>query len=98
MSLPVVLRPEAVQDLEEARAWYDGRLPGLGATFATRAGKSLDAIGLMPEMYGLVWQDVRAAPIRRHPHIIYYRVLGDRVEVFALLHGRKDPAEWQARV
>lgn len=97
MSLPVVLRPEAVQDLEDIKAWYNGRLPGLGDTFARRAAKVLDTIGQLPELYGFVWQDVRAATIKRHPHVVYYRVHADRVEVFAVLHGRQDAAAWQAR-
>jgi hypothetical protein len=65
VSLPVVLRPEAAQDLQEARAWYDGRQAGFGDTFARRAAATLDAIGGMPELYGLVWQDVRATTVRR---------------------------------
>jgi toxin ParE1/3/4 len=97
MSLPVILRPEAMQDLQDARDWHELLRAGLGTTFATRAAATLDGIGQFPELYGLVWQDVRAAPIRRHPYVIYYRVLTDRVEVFAVLHARRDPAEWQSR-
>ncbi len=97
MSLPIVLRPEATQDLQDARDWYEQRLAGLGTKFATRAAAALDGIGRFPELCGVVWQDVRAAPIRRHPYIIYYRVLTDRVEVFAVLHARRDASEWQGR-
>ncbi len=84
VSTPVILRPEATQDLQDARDWYEGQRIGLGDTFATRAADALDRLGSVPELYGVVWQDVRAAPIRRHPYIVYYRVLPDRVEV----HGR----------
>lgn len=64
---------------------------------ATQAAAALDGISQFPELYALLWQDVRAAPIRRHPYVIYYRVLADRVEVFAVLHARRDPSEWQSR-
>src|SRR5262245_23099431 len=67
MSLPVILRPEAIEDLQNARKWYERQRAGLGSKFATRAASVLDGIGRFPELYGLVWQDVRAAPIRRHP-------------------------------
>ena len=97
MSLPLVLRPEATQDLQDARDWYEQQRAGLGVIFAGRAATALDKIGQFPELYGLVWQDVRAAPIRRHPYIIYYRVLADRVEVFAILHARREASEWQNR-
>jgi plasmid stabilization system protein ParE len=97
MSLPVILRPEATQDLQDARAWYEQQRPGLGTTFAARAAAALDTIAQFPELFGLVWHDVRAAPIRRHPYVIYYRVLADRVEVIAVLHARRDPSAWQSR-
>jgi toxin ParE1/3/4 len=97
VSLPVILRPEATQDLQDARDWYEQQSTGLGAVFATRAATALDAVGQSPELYGVVWQDVRAAPIRRHPYIVYYRMLADRVEVLAVLHARRDPAAWQSR-
>lgn len=82
MSLPLVLRPEATQDLQTARDWYEQRQAGLGAKFATHAATALDGVERFPELSAVVWQDVRAAPIRRYPYIIYYRVLTDRIEVF----------------
>ena len=97
MNTPVILRPEATQDLQDARNWYEGQRIGLGNTFAARAADTLDRLGSLPELYGVVWQDVRAAPIRRHPYIIYYRVHPDLVEVLAVLHARRDPSEWLSR-
>jgi plasmid stabilization system protein ParE len=97
MSLPLVLRPEATLDLQTARDWYEQRQAGLGAKFATRATAALDAIERFPELNAVVWQDVRVAAIRRYPYVIYYRVLTDRIEVFAILHARRDPSEWQSR-
>lgn len=97
MSTPVVLRPEATRDLQDAREWYEDQQPGLGTVFASRAADAVDLLAQFPELYGVVWQDVRAAPIHRHPYIIYYRVLADRVEVFAVLHAHRDESEWQSR-
>jgi toxin ParE1/3/4 len=97
VSLPLDLRPEATQDLQDARDWYVRQRAGLGTVFATRAASVLDAIEKSPELYGLIWQDVRAAPIRRHLYVIYYRVLSDRIEVLAVLHARRDQSAWQSR-
>ena len=98
MSLPVTFRPEATRDLREARAWYKSRRAGLGMIFAVRAASALDAIGRFPNLYGVVRKNVRAAPIRRHLYIIYYRVLRDRVEVIAVFHGRRDPSALKDRL
>ncbi len=67
MSTPVILRPEATQDLQDARNWYDGQQAGLGDTFAARAADTLDRLGQLPQLYAAVWQYVRAAPISRYP-------------------------------
>ena len=79
MSLPVVLRQEAEEDLRNARDWHESQQEGLGLVFATRALALLANLGESPNLYAPVWEDVRAAKIRRHPYVVYYRVLADRV-------------------
>ena len=59
---------------------------------------ALARIEAMPEMYGVVWQDVRAARLRRFRYLVYYVVLADRVEVLAVMHGARDAPSWQSRV
>ena len=97
MSLPVIIRPGADSDLESARDWYARQRVGLGEKFAQRVAASIDRIGQSPELYGEVTPGIRAAPVRRHAHIVYYRVFSDRVEVIAIFHGTRDPDGWQSR-
>jgi toxin ParE1/3/4 len=97
MSLPVVLRPEAARDAREARNHLDSEQPGLGEDFLGRLNESLARIGGMPELYGVVGRNVRAARLRRFTYIVYYRVHADRIEVLAVLHGRRDSSAWQSR-
>jgi plasmid stabilization system protein ParE len=97
MSLPVILRPEAEQDVEAARDWYEQQHAGLGQDFLDRVAEVLSRLGAMPELYPVVWQDVRSGRLRRFPFVVYYRVLADRVEVLAVLHGSRDPSVWQGR-
>jgi len=65
MSLPVVLRREASRDAAEARDHFDAQQVGLGQTFLARLNEALARISSLPEMYGIVWRDVRAARLRR---------------------------------
>lgn len=51
----------------------------------------------MPELYAPTFQSVRPAKLRRFPYVVYYRVLPDRIEVLAILHGSRDPRVWQGR-
>ncbi len=52
----------------------------------------------MPELYGAVWEDVRAARVKPFRYVVYYVVFDDRVEVIAVLHGARDPALWHERL
>jgi plasmid stabilization system protein ParE len=97
MSLPVVLRPEASQDAQEARDYLEAQQAGLGQAFLDRLNETLAGIAAMPEMYGIVWRQVRAARLRRFTYVVYYRIHPDRVEVLAVMHGGRQASAWRAR-
>ena len=97
MSLPVGLRPEASRDVEEARDHLETQRVGLGQAFLDRLRETLVRISAMPEMYGVVWRNVRAVRLRRFTYVVYYRVYVDRVEVLAVIHGSRDISVWQGR-
>ena len=97
MNLPVVLRPEASRDAEEARDYLESRQAGLGQAFLDRLNDVLGRIGALPELYGVVWRNVRAARLRQFTYVVYYRVHADRVEVLAVMHGRRGASAWQSR-
>jgi len=98
VSLPVVLRPEASRDAEEARDYLETQRAGLGQAFLNRLNEVLSGIGAMPELYAVVWQNVRSARLRQFTYVVYYRVHDDHVEVLAVMHGRRDASIWQSRV
>jgi len=98
MSLPVILRPEAEADIQAIRDDLEQSRVGLGQQFAARLREVLEHIEAMPELYGLVWQDVRAARLKRFRYVVYYLVFSDRVEVLAVMHGSRDASAWQSRV
>ena len=97
MNLPVVLRPEASGDAAEARDHLDAQQAGRGQIFLNRLKEALTRIAAMPQLYGVVWRNVRAARLRQFPHVAYYRVHDDRVEVLAVMHGSRDASAWQTR-
>jgi toxin ParE1/3/4 len=77
VSLPVILRPAAEADVDRIRADLDAVRLGLGDDFASRLREVLRRIEQMPMIYGEIWQDVRAARLRRFKYVVYYcRVLG----------------------
>jgi plasmid stabilization system protein ParE len=97
MSLPVGFRPEALDDVLLAREWYERQSPGLGDVFAAMVEQLLERIAATPELYAATFRGVRPAQLRRFPYVVYYRVLTDRIEVLAVLHGSRDPRAWKKR-
>lgn len=91
MSLPVILRSEAEADIRDGHSQ-------LGEPFAAQLDEVLEWIEAMPEMYGVVWQDLRAARLRRLRYVVYYVAFADRTEVLAVVHGSRDSSVWQSRV
>jgi toxin ParE1/3/4 len=97
LSLEIFVRPEAEVDLQSARDWYDQQRQGLGIEFITAVNETLNRIADMPGLFAVSLRDVRRAKLRRFPYLIYYRQLGDRVEVIGVLHGSRDPRTWRRR-
>jgi plasmid stabilization system protein ParE len=97
MSLPVILRPEAEADIRGTYDDLEHSHTGLGRRFTARVREVLERIESMPELYGVVWQDVRAARLKQFRYVVYYVVFADRVEVLAVLHGSRDGPAWKSR-
>ncbi|PYS24013.1 MAG: recombinase [Acidobacteria bacterium] len=98
MSLAIAFRPEAEPDVLAAHDWYEQQQSRLGSQFVDALSILLDRIKTMAGMYVLVFRDARRAKLRTFPYLIYYRVLTDRIEVLAVLHGSRDPRLWQERI
>ena len=98
MTKPVILTPEATADVREAHAALQATRAGLSDRFAAQLADVLARLEATPELYGVLWQDVRAARLRRLHYLVYYAVHADRVEVLAVLHASRDASTWQSRV
>lgn len=98
MSLPVVYLPEARDDIDAAYTAYEQRLAGLGEQFLEAVREQVARIQDNPALYGVLYQDVRAAPLRRFPYVVYYRAEPSRILVIAVQHGRRSSRSWQGRV
>jgi plasmid stabilization system protein ParE len=97
MSLPVAYLPEAQDDIDAAYQYYEQRLAGLGDRFLDELRQVVERVADHPALYGTVHQDIRAAPLRRFPYVVYYRPEPTRVLVIAVQHGRRSSSAWQGR-
>ena len=50
-----------------------------------------------PQVFRLVYGDVRRVLLRRFPYAIFYRYREPELLVVAVMHERRDPRRWQER-
>ncbi len=100
MNFHLVVRPEVDVDLLEAEAWYEGRQAGLGRVFlqAVRAAMAHLAEDALLYRIRNRRMKVRWVYPRRFPYRIIFRVIGDTVIIYAVLHAARRGRNWQERV
>ena len=94
---PVLLRPAAAGDVEDAFAWYERQRPGLGSDFRLELKAALDRVAEKPELYQVIHRNTRRALLRRFPYGVFYRVYPEAIVVVGVMHGRRDPRRWRSR-
>jgi plasmid stabilization system protein ParE len=94
----VVILPEAVDDLVEARAWYEDRSSGLGERFLSHVDDCIECIQENPELYERVYKDYRRAMVHRFPYVVFYEFTGDTIVVYSAFHTAQDAQKWRKRL
>jgi len=97
MSRKVAYLPEAEDDIDAAYQWYEQQRDGLGDRFLRALREAADDIQDNPNLYALFLHDIRAAPLRRFPYVVYYRDGPEGILVIAVQHGRRSNRAWQRR-
>jgi toxin ParE1/3/4 len=87
----VVFRPEAQEELLEAKAWYESRADGLGMDFARAFEFALLNAVRRPASFPVVEDDLRRVLLRRFPYALFYRAQVEEFLVVAVFHHRRDP-------
>jgi plasmid stabilization system protein ParE len=90
----VIIRPNAEADLSEARAWYESQRAGLGDELLDEVRRTVGLLANDPERRPFYHRDFRRLLTRRFPYKLFYRIEGDRVIVFRILHAKRKH-HWQ---
>ena len=90
MNWRVIIRPAAESDLRDARLWYETQRPGLGNELIAEIGRAMQLLAEQPECRPFYYNGFRRLMTHRFPYKIFYRIEGDRVIVFRILHAKRD--------
>lgn len=97
MSLQLVLRPEAQEEITEAAEWYERRAPGLAAEFLRALDVTIASVLRSPLQHPIVHGQKRRALLRRFPYVLIYVATDVEVVVLGCVHTRRNPRRWQRR-
>lgn len=96
--------PEAYEDLQAAKDWYDDQSPGLGAEFIAEFWHTVDQIDRSPMLPRIVELPDMDDTIRRWhfeaswPYSIVYLSDNDLLVFVAVTHDRRHPVHWTERL
>lgn len=100
MTYAVEVHAAALDELEEAAAWYEARRPGLGLAFVAEIEQVIAAVADHPLAFPQ-WKPedpARRALTRRFPYAVFFDLEHHRVVVMAIAHTSRRPGYWAERV
>jgi plasmid stabilization system protein ParE len=100
VSYRLVVRPEVDDDLIAIEEWYEQQEAGLGHEFLRAARETIEKLSANPLIHQLRSRrkQVRWAYQHRFPYRIIFRILGDTVVVYAVIHTARHDRSWTSRL
>jgi len=95
--------PEALEELEEAAAWYERARRGLGHRFVARVDDAVHRITEVPQSFPVMLRldstfVVRRVLLDRFPYGVIFLPLSSEARILAIAHLHRRPNYWKGRV
>ena len=89
--------PSAREELNEAAAFYEASVPGLGEAFLDDVERAIELVRERPRIGASVGRGFRKAILRRFPFSIVYVDRDEEIVIVAVAHQRRRPGYWRER-
>ena len=93
----VDFHPAALQEVEDAQAWYEERSLLAASAFLREFSIAVQRIQQTPHRYPVADAGTRRIFLDRFPFTIYYRVKLDALDIVAVAHQKRRPGYWSGR-
>jgi plasmid stabilization system protein ParE len=90
--------PVASGEIVETTAYYEGEVPGLGASFIAEVERIVEVLCDQPNIGQKVGGEFRRILLARFPYSLIYSIESERIWVLAVAHHRRRPGYWQERI
>lgn len=98
MPYELIIRADALADMDKAYDWYERRQPGLGERFLQQLDLCFNAVYTSPNSHVTVYGQFRRAVVQHFPYVVFYEVEADKVVVYSVFHTSQNPKKWQDRL
>jgi plasmid stabilization system protein ParE len=95
--IPYRYLPSAREELNEAAAFYEARVPGLGEVFLDDVDRAIETIRERPRIGAPAGRRFRKILLHRFPFSLIYAEPGEELLLVAVAHQRKRPGYWRGR-
>ena len=85
----------ARKDLIDSEEYYDQQYFGLGLEFLDEGHDVITRICESPEIWQIIYKDVRRCYFNRFPFHIIYRIREKQIEIIAIDHNKRKPNYWK---
>ena len=93
MSYNLIIKEEAVEDIQNVYEYYEYCKTGLGERFLIILEEYLDTVQKHPLHYQIKRKTFREAPIRVFPYLIIYEIVDKNVIVYAVFNTSRNPSK-----
>lgn len=94
----VSLLPPAQQELDEAFAWYESQVVGLGYGFLDEFNRAVRLVATFPALYQQINPGIRRCLLNRFPYGVLYGVDDGMIVIVAVAHLKQRPRYWLDRI
>ncbi len=88
----------AESELDDAWAWYENQLPGLGRRFLDEVRQGRAQILAFPNAWHPLEGGIRRYRLKRFPYGLIYSVESNEIVVIAVAHLHREPDYWRDRL
>ena len=98
MSLPVIFRDLATEDVRAIYSWYELQQEGLGSRFIASLDLAVALISAHPLSCPVVYRHIRRVLLHGFPYAVFYLAGAKAIVVLACLHQSQSPRNVRKRI
>ena len=100
MAKPIILAKEAIAEVDEAKAYYNAKVPNLGNQFVADFFNTVDLIGIWPKMFpkGRRAYGARTAILKQFPYQIHYYEAKEHILILVVSNCYQEPNKEKKKI